>query len=114
MYKLDNRTNTTEYEEIVKKDDSLIAFYNIMIASWSILSLLRAYVFFYFASNASKNLHKSMATSVINSRMQFFDSHFIGNILNRFSKDLATCDEYLPYLIFENLRVNWNTIFFLI
>lgn len=35
--------------------------------------------------------------------MHFFCS---GDMLNRFSKDIGTVEEYLPYIIFDCLQVN--------
>lgn len=49
-----------------------------------------------------------MVSSVLNAVMTFFDCHYIGNIVNRFSKDLNNIDEVLPLIIYEVIRVNFT------
>ncbi|KAJ8929232.1 hypothetical protein NQ314_018111 [Rhamnusium bicolor] len=103
-YVLNNLTNTTKYEETLQKRYDIINFYTILTLVATVVAFVRAFFNFYFCLKASKNLHKSITHTVLNSFMTFFDSHFIGNIVNRFSKDLANIDEYIPYIIYENLR----------
>lgn len=69
------------------------------------LSLIKAIGFFGFNRNACINLHKSMISKIINAKMTFFDSHLIGNVLNRFSKDLCTIDEHLSFVMSECFEV---------
>lgn len=82
--------------------------YTVITLLGTVLVFARAYGNFYFCLKASRNLHKCIVFSALNSFMTFFDSHFIGNIVNRFSKDLAIVDEYIPYIIYENFRVSSN------
>lgn len=77
-----------------------------MIAIGTALTVVRVYFNFFFAVKASRNLHNAMASSVFHSIMSFFDSHFIGNIINRFSKDLNYIDEYMPLILYEVFRVS--------
>ncbi|KAJ8918452.1 hypothetical protein NQ315_008149 [Exocentrus adspersus] len=103
-YVLKNLTNTTEYETVLSKRYHYINWYTIITILGTILTFIKAYGNFYFCLKASRNLHKAIISSVINSFMTFFDSHFIGNIVNRFSKDLTVIDEYIPYIFYENFR----------
>lgn len=66
---------------------------------------IRTYYSFYFCTNAARKLHKTLITSMLNAYMYFFDNHFIGNIINRLSKDFSVTDEQMPYLLFDCCRV---------
>ena len=57
--------------------------------------------------NAGIILHASMASNILHSPMSFFDTNPVGRIINRFSKDIDTVDNSLPW----NLR-SWLMCFF--
>lgn len=79
--------------------------FSCVILALTLFSILAAYIHFNFTRKASNNLHKSMITSVLHSVLTFFDSNRIGNVLNRFSKDLTIIDEQLPFVLYEFLEV---------
>lgn len=79
--------------------------YTIMVGVATVFTLGRAFSFFLFSSRASVRLHNAIFQKILQASMQFFDTHLIGNILNRFSRDLGTIDEYIPYIIFDAFRV---------
>ncbi len=56
--------------------------------------------------NASRQMHKNMLTTVMQSPMSFFDTTPLGRIVNRFAKDVDVCDNTLP----NNLRQWLNTL----
>lgn len=101
-----NLTDTIEYEDIVRQRNITLNLYGLMIGLGTILTFARVYFNFFFSIKASKNIHKAMVSSVLNSMMTFFDSHYIGNIVNRFSKDLNNIDEVVPLVIYEVFRVS--------
>ncbi|XP_018565538.1 probable multidrug resistance-associated protein lethal(2)03659 [Anoplophora glabripennis] len=103
-YIVNNLTNTTDYEVTLNRRHKYINLYTVITIVGTVLTFVKSFSNFYFCLKASRNLHKSIVSSVLNSFMTFFDSHFIGNIINRFSKDLAVIDEYIPYIIYENFR----------
>ncbi|KAJ8954540.1 hypothetical protein NQ318_000774 [Aromia moschata] len=103
-YVVNNLTNTTEFTTASDKRHWMINMYSIVTIAATILTFVRAYLNFYFCLKGSRNLHKAITSTVVNAYMYFFDTHFIGNIVNRFSKDLSVIDEYIPYIIYENLR----------
>ncbi|XP_022909449.2 ATP-binding cassette sub-family C member 4-like isoform X1 [Onthophagus taurus] len=63
--------------------------------------------------NSSKNLHELVLKKVINAPMIFFHTTPSGRILNRFSKDLSTTDEFLP-IIFVDGIINLFIVFVII
>lgn len=69
-------------------------------------SIVTACAFFSFTKRASIKLHKLMVTKIINAVMVFFDNHTLGDIINKFSKDLAILDEQFPFVVFEFLNVS--------
>ena len=48
---------------------------------------------------ASSNLHNQVFRAVTKSPMEFFDTTPVGQILNRFSKDIDEIDNRLPFLV---------------
>lgn len=62
------------------------------------MNLVRFNALLLFCKNASFYLHEAMTSRIFSATMAFFDSHYIGNILNRFSFDLNNIDEFLPFL----------------
>ena len=68
-----------------------------------VLSIARAQMTFHFLIGASKRLHNRMLTSVLRSKIGFFDTNPLGRILNRFSADVGINDETLPLTIYDFL-----------
>lgn len=109
-----NLTNTTDYERTVEQRNMTLKLYSIMICLGILTTFARVYFNFFFSLKASRNIHKAMIASVLNSVMTFFDNNYIGNIVNRFSKDLNNIDEILPVVIYETFRVKRLDTFFII
>ncbi|RZB38622.1 ABC tran domain containing protein, partial [Asbolus verrucosus] len=101
-----NLSNTTQcqYQKTVKRNNEVMILYTVTMIFSTIFVLFRAYTLFNFSSKASNKLHKAAFQAIIHSTMQFFDMHYIGNILNRFSKDMTTVDEYVPFLMYSCLK----------
>ncbi|XP_018569050.1 probable multidrug resistance-associated protein lethal(2)03659 [Anoplophora glabripennis] len=92
-------------EEYATNSNSTLRMYSVMIFSFITLELIKTYFVLTFARRASVKLHKTMVDSILFSVMQFFDSHFIGNILNRFAQDLNVVDERLPLVLNRLIEV---------
>jgi ABC-type multidrug transport system fused ATPase/permease subunit len=60
---------------------------------YMLVSLLREGVLFYGSLTASWILHKNLLESVMKAKFRFFDSTPLGQIMNRFSKDIEGIDQ---------------------
>ncbi|CAI2164333.1 9655_t:CDS:10 [Funneliformis geosporum] len=63
--------------------------------SQGIFSLLGGLIFSYAGSKAAKTLHRNSIKRVLRAPTKFFDTTPLGRIINRFSKDIDTCDNLL-------------------
>ncbi|XP_074031098.1 probable multidrug resistance-associated protein lethal(2)03659 isoform X2 [Leptinotarsa decemlineata] len=99
-----NETNSTIFSETISKRNHYLNLYAVLILTSVVLTFARTYLTFFFSMKASKNLHDWITHSVLNSFMTFFDGHYIGNIINRFSKDVGTIDETIPLIVYEIMR----------
>ncbi|XP_057671711.1 probable multidrug resistance-associated protein lethal(2)03659 [Diorhabda carinulata] len=100
-----NVTHNATYNEALNKSNYIIQIYSISVLVDAVLNILRTYLILEMCRKASANLHKTMISRIINACMSFFDTHFLGNILNRCSQDLSNVDEQVPFVIMEVLRV---------
>ncbi|KAG5889074.1 hypothetical protein JTB14_004918 [Gonioctena quinquepunctata] len=107
---VNNLTESSEYDETNDQRHYYLNIYSVALLGVSFLTFLRVYLLISSSLRASRNLHKSMSNSVVNSYMTFFDTHYLGNIVNRFSKDLNTMDEMLPISIYEVSRHSLSLI----
>ncbi|KAK8730961.1 hypothetical protein OTU49_007721 [Cherax quadricarinatus] len=74
-----------------------LTVYGILAASNSIFTLMRAFLFAYGGICAAKFLHRQLLDAVLYAKISFFDNNPMGRILNRFSSDLYTVDDSLPF-----------------
>ncbi|KAK7582455.1 hypothetical protein V9T40_013900 [Parthenolecanium corni] len=81
-----------------------IHIFSILTGSTVIIALLRTYTFVKLCCNASLNLHVAMFKGIVYAPIHFFNTNPSGRILNRFSKDLAAVDEYLPGFLMNFLQ----------
>lgn len=73
--------------------------------SGSLISFLGIIACLHFGLKIAKNMHKDMINNLLNGSMSFFDTHLIGTILTRFSRDLNILDERMP-VFWNGLRVS--------
>lgn len=97
--------NTTLENKIYEKD-AKFNWYTVLIIVKSAMGLVKFYVVLRFCRNASINIHSIMSSRMVNAVMTFFDTHFIGNVLNRFSYDLYNIDENLPFIFPDMVAVS--------
>ncbi|XP_074030609.1 ATP-binding cassette subfamily C member 4 [Leptinotarsa decemlineata] len=86
-------------ERLEWRASKTLNLYSILLIASVLLEVLKSILIMQFTYKASINLHKAMMKSIIHAGMSFFDSYFIGNILNRFSQDLNIVDEVLPMFL---------------
>ncbi|XP_035548110.1 ABC transporter C family member 13 isoform X2 [Juglans regia] len=65
----------------------------------SFLTLVRAFSFAFGGLQAAVKVHDTLLYKLINAPVQFFDQTPGGRILNRFSSDLYTIDDSLPFIL---------------
>lgn len=83
-----------------------IQYYSMLLVTSCFMGFVAISIYFVFSLKVSKNLHKSMVANILGSTMAFFDTNMSGNVLNRFSKDLFQIDEWIPYVIFEAIKMS--------
>ncbi|CAN8325085.1 unnamed protein product [Cochlearia groenlandica] len=65
----------------------------------SVLTLVRAFSFAFGGLKAATRVHSELLSKLVNAPTQFFDLTPSGRILNRFSSDLYTIDDSLPFIL---------------
>lgn len=90
----------------MEKHTWTLNLYTTMTLVATLFTLGRAFYYFIFSTVVSIKLHKVTFEKIMGATMKFFDNNMVGNILNRFSRDLALIDEYIPYIIFDAFRVS--------
>ncbi|KAA8540550.1 hypothetical protein F0562_024531 [Nyssa sinensis] len=65
----------------------------------SLLTLVRAFSFAFGGLRAAVQVHNRLLQKLINAPVNFFDQTPSGRILNRFSSDLYTIDDSLPFIL---------------
>ena len=76
-----------------------LTVYCSIAASNSIFSLIRAFLFAYGGICAAMTVHSKLIGVIIRAKSYFFDSTPVGRILNRFSSDMYTVDDSLPFIL---------------
>ncbi|KAJ6326174.1 hypothetical protein OIU78_013303 [Salix suchowensis] len=80
-----------------------ISFYLVVLCIFCIinsaLTLVRAFSFAFGGLRAAVQVHDTLLNKLIDAPIQFFDQTPGGRILNRFSSDLYTIDDSLPFIL---------------
>lgn len=105
------KRNTSSYEEeqeyfkIKYHRNTYFYAYNTVFVLTVFFGLLRAVLHFYASSKASARIHEDMIKAVVNAEVKFFDTHLLGNLINRCSKDTYNLDENVPFYAFKVIIV---------
>ncbi|XP_010063576.2 ABC transporter C family member 13 isoform X4 [Eucalyptus grandis] len=85
------------------KSASSTSFYLVVLCIFcivnSILTLVRAFSFAYGGLRAAITVHEILLKRLIDAPVKFFNQTPSGRILNRFSSDLYTIDDSLPFIL---------------
>ncbi|GJQ66875.1 hypothetical protein Trydic_g7898 [Trypoxylus dichotomus] len=100
-----NSTIVDRLDNLSSQKSLVPVIYTIILFVTGGTVLIKSFLFFSLSSRCSTILHNVCFSNIIKAPMAFFDTHLTGNILNRFSKDFATTDEFIPYIIYECLRI---------
>ncbi|XP_033985639.1 multidrug resistance-associated protein 7 isoform X2 [Trematomus bernacchii] len=76
-----------------------LTVYSSIAAGNTVFTALRAFLFAYGAICAATVIHSRLLDSVLKATVSFFDTTPMGRILNRFSSDLYTVDDSLPFML---------------
>ncbi|XP_070712711.1 ATP-binding cassette sub-family C member 10 [Pempheris klunzingeri] len=76
-----------------------LTVYGSIAASNTVLTALRAFLFAYGAICAATAIHNRLLDRVLKATVTFFDTTPMGRILNRFSSDLYSVDDSLPFVL---------------
>ncbi|XP_067134910.1 ATP-binding cassette sub-family C member 4-like [Centruroides vittatus] len=99
--KIDITSNTTvfnisEGRNFYQSDEFNVYVYFGLICAVCFTMLLTGLLLLKFFTAASTKLHNNMFRCIIRTPISFFDNNPVGNVLNRFSKDVNNMDDILP------------------
>ncbi|KAF6241708.1 hypothetical protein HO173_000419 [Letharia columbiana] len=83
---------------MASSDDKIDAWYYLIIYAllslfYIFVSLIREGYIFWGSLRASRTLHRRLLESVARAKLQFFDTTPLGQLMNRFSKDIEAIDQ---------------------
>ncbi|KAF5303190.1 hypothetical protein FQA39_LY10103 [Lamprigera yunnana] len=93
-------------ENITIDRDEIIYVYSGLTGLTIFLGFGHTILFFYFIMRISINLHDTIFKKISHATMKFFNDNPTGRILNRFSKDLGTIDDYIPFVIDDFVEIS--------
>ncbi|XP_057699514.1 ATP-binding cassette sub-family C member 10 isoform X2 [Corythoichthys intestinalis] len=76
-----------------------LAVYGGLAGANTVFTALRAFLFAYGAICAATAIHDRLLNRVIKATVSFFDTTPLGRILNRFSSDVYSVDDSLPFIL---------------
>ncbi|XP_050523511.1 ATP-binding cassette sub-family C member 10 [Daktulosphaira vitifoliae] len=87
--------------QLLDEDDNkyYLYIYSVIGAFNSVATFFRAFLFAYGGIKACTKIHDCLLTSTIRAKISFFDINSLGRILNRFSSDINTIDDELPFIL---------------
>ncbi|XP_054158178.1 ATP-binding cassette sub-family C member 4-like, partial [Oppia nitens] len=96
-----NVTDNSDNSDKKVDESENIKIYSILLVTIFLSLILRSTTWFVMCIKASINLHNRIFYRLMRTRITFFDTNPVGRILNRFTKDMGTVDEKLPFVSYE-------------
>lgn len=72
-----------------------LGVYGLIALTYLVITLSRELILFYGSLRASHKIHQRLLVSVMHAKFKFFDSTPLGQLMNRFSKDIEAVDQEL-------------------
>lgn len=82
-----------------------LQYYGALVGGLLLLTLVRSLLFMRGAMRASTGLHDRALDALLRVPILFIDTHSIGQMLNRFSKDTGFMDDLLPITFLDFIQV---------
>ncbi len=101
LSKWSDANNIDDGDAIEANIDDFLPGYIYIGVSEMIIKLINDLSFFNRCAYASKRVHRDLLNNVMKSPMKFFDTNPMGRILNRFTSDMDTIDQMIPYEILD-------------
>ncbi|XP_021935708.1 multidrug resistance-associated protein 4-like isoform X2 [Zootermopsis nevadensis] len=96
--------NCTECAWLPSTETCVLIYTGFLIIIF-LLTFSSILLFFTMCMRASVNLHNEMFASITRATMWFFNNNPSGQILNRFSKDMGSVDEFLPHTLIDCVQI---------
>ncbi|RZC33809.1 ABC membrane domain containing protein, partial [Asbolus verrucosus] len=109
-----NCTTSQGYKKAIEARIVMCYLYPMVIIIATIMVFMKAFANYNLAKKASMNVHQLIAKKILYASTTFFNSNFVGNILNRFSKDLLSIDEIIPITVYNLFEPSLKLIALLI
>ncbi|WAR19116.1 MRP7-like protein [Mya arenaria] len=94
--------NVTTPSMLVTAGDNVMFYltvYGCLAGANSVFTLFRAFLFAYGGICAARTIHTRLLTNILKAPVSFFDVTPIGRIVNRFSSDVFSIDDSLPFIM---------------
>ncbi|KAI4882036.1 hypothetical protein NFI96_012507 [Prochilodus magdalenae] len=91
--------HTSPFSNMSSELKFYMTVYGSLAAANTIFTAARAFLFAYGAICAATVIHKRLLDSVLKATVTFFDTTPLGRVLNRFSSDIYTIDDSLPFVL---------------
>ncbi|KAF3394918.1 ATP-dependent bile acid permease [Talaromyces pinophilus] len=82
-----------------------ITVYTGLCGLYALITIIRDLITFHGSLKASSSIFEKLLDSVLHAKLQFFDSVPLGQITNRFSKDVEAMDQVIPGFAISALQL---------
>lgn len=87
-----------------------LTVYSCIAVANTIFTAIRAFLFAYGTICAARAIHNRLLKRVLKATVTFFDTTPMGRVLNRFSSDLYTVDDSMPFVLNILLATAFNLL----